>query len=190
MTPQEILKIFDRTQAVLEGHFLLSSGLHSNKYFQMARVLQYPEIASNLAQEILSRFGNKNIDAVVGPAIGGIVLSYVLAEKLGARSMFTERENGKMQLRRGFVIEKNESVLVCEDVITTGASVSEVIEVVKSYGGKIAGVCCLVLRGNHSLDFPVEYLIRMVVNNYSKENCPLCREGLPLVKPGSRKFNM
>ncbi|MCM8817708.1 MAG: orotate phosphoribosyltransferase, partial [Candidatus Omnitrophica bacterium] len=163
MTQQEIFEIFNKTGAILEGHFLLSSGLHSNRYFQMAKVLQYPEIASILARELASKFVDKGINAVIGPAIGGIVLSYVLAEKLGVRSMFAERENGRMQLRRGFVIEKNEILLVCEDVITTGASVSEVISVVKDFGGKVAGVCCLVQRGLHKLDVPVEYLLKVDV---------------------------
>lgn len=190
MTEHEILEIFNRTEAILEGHFLLSSGLHSNKYFQMARVFQYPKIASIMAEELSSRFINKGINAVIGPAIGGIVLSYVLAEKLGVRSMFTERENDKMQLRRGFVIEKNESLLVCEDVITTGASVSEVINVVKCFGGKIAGVCCLVQRGAHKLNISVECLLKIDVTNYTENECPLCKMGIPLVKPGSRKVNI
>ncbi|MCX7704940.1 MAG: orotate phosphoribosyltransferase [bacterium] len=190
MTEQEILQIFNKTGAILEGHFLLSSGLHSNRYFQMARVLQYPAIAGMLAEQIYSRFVNKKIDAVIGPAIGGIVFSYVLAEKLGVRSMFTERENDSMQLRRGFTIEKGESILVCEDVITTGASVSEVIDVVKQFGGKVVGVCCLVQRGTHNLDVSVECLLRIDVVNYNMEDCPLCKSGIPLIKPGSRKLNI
>jgi len=186
MTEQEILEIFNNTGAILEGHFLLSSGLHSERYFQMARVLQFPDIARKLACEIAKKYKNKSIDAVIGPAIGGIVLSYVLADCLGVRSMFTERENGLMCLRRGFTIEKNEKILVCEDVITTGGSVSEVIELVRSYGAIIAGVCCLVQRGKHNIDFPVEYLLKIEVKNYTEENCPLCRAGIPIVKPGSR----
>lgn len=189
MTEQQVLKIFKKTSAILEGHFLLSSGLHSDKYFQMARVLQYPEIAKLLAEEIASRYINKRINAVIGPAIGGIVLSYIIAEKMSVRAMFTERENNIMSLRRGFFIEKDENILVCEDVITTGGSVSEVINLVRSYGGKVAGVCCLVLRGTHNLNVPVEYLVKVDVLNYKKEDCPLCKAGIPLVKPGSKSFN-
>ncbi|MCM8764833.1 MAG: orotate phosphoribosyltransferase [Candidatus Omnitrophica bacterium] len=189
MTEQEILEIFKRTGAILEGHFLLSSGLHSNRYFQMAKVLQYPDIASRLAGDLAARFNGRDIDAVIGPAIGGIVLSYALAEKIGVRSMFAERENQTMSLRRGFIIEKGENILVCEDVITTGGSVSELIEVVKSYDGKIAGVCCLVQRGNHNLNYPVEFLVKMEVENHIKDQCPYCKSGVPLVKPGSRKIS-
>jgi len=188
MTEKEILEIFNSTGAILKGHFLLSSGLHSERYFQMARVLQFPDIAKKLASEIAKKYENKSIDAVIGPAIGGIILSYALADCFGVRSMFTERENNLMCLRRGFTIEKNEKILVCEDVITTGGSVSEVIEVVKSYGAIIAGVCCLVQRGKHNIDFPVECLLKMEVKNYTQENCPLCKEGIPIVKPGSRSI--
>ncbi|HOK79695.1 MAG TPA: orotate phosphoribosyltransferase [bacterium] len=186
MTEQEILEIFEKTGAILEGHFLLSSGLHSNRYFQMARVLQFPHIARNLAEELVRKCGEKKVDVVIGPAIGGIILSYALAEILGARSIFAERENGVMCLRRGFTIDRDENVFVCEDVITTGGSVSEVIDLVKSSGAKIAGVCCLVLRGIHSLKFPVEYLLKIDVKNYRKDECPLCKNNVPLVKPGSR----
>jgi len=190
MTEKDILEIFKKTGAIMEGHFLLSSGLHSDRYFQMAKVLQYPEIAGVLAEQLAARYKSADIDAVIGPAIGGIVLSYVLAEKMGVRSMFVERENDIMCLRRGFFIEKNENILVCEDVITTGKSVSEVIQVVNSYGGKIAGVCCLVQRGQHNLQYPVECLLKIDVKNYRQEDCPLCKEGKPLVKPGSKKFNI
>lgn len=190
MIEQEVLKIFKKTGAILEGHFLLSSGLHSDRYFQMARVLQYPDIASMLAEEIASKYINRGINAVIGPAIGGIVLSYVIAEKISVRAMFTERENNIMTLRRGFFIEKGENILVCEDVITTGGSVSEVIDVVCSYGGKVVGVCCLVQRGKHNLNVPVEYLLKVDVKNYKKEECPLCKAGIPLTKPGSKNFNI
>ncbi|HOJ30588.1 MAG TPA: orotate phosphoribosyltransferase [bacterium] len=186
MTEHEILEIFRETGAVLEGHFLLSSGLHSNRYFQMARVLQFPHIARNLAQELVKRYTGNKVDVVIGPAIGGIVLSYALAEILGAKSIFAERENGLMCLRRGFTIDRDENVLVCEDVITTGGSVSEVIDLVKTSGAKIAGVCCLVLRGQHCLEVPVESLLKIEVKNYRQDECPLCEKKVPLVKPGSR----
>lgn len=186
MTDDEILKIFNKTGAVLEGHFLLSSGLHSSRYFQMARVLQFPEFARKLAAEIAKKYINIKIDTVIGPAFGGIVLSYVIAEHLGARSIFSEREKGVMTLRRGFSIKKDENILICEDVITTGRSVSEVIDIVLSYGANIAGVCCLVQRGKCKFNFPVHYLLKMDIENYEESNCPMCREKIPLVKPGSR----
>ncbi|MGC8805876.1 MAG: orotate phosphoribosyltransferase, partial [Candidatus Ratteibacteria bacterium] len=151
-----------------------------------ARVLQFPHIARNLAQELIRKWGERKVDVVIGPAIGGIVLSYALAEIIGARSIFAERENGVMCLRRGFTIDKDESVFVCEDVITTGGSVSEIIDLVRSSGAKLVGVCCLVLRGTHSLKFPVEYLLRIDVKNYRQDECPLCKNNIPISKPGSR----
>ncbi len=187
MTDDEILRIFNKTGAILDGHFLLSSGLHSNKYFQMAKVLQFPELARTLGAEIAKKYINTDIDAVIGPALGGIVLSYVIAEQLCVRSIFSEREKGIMVLRRGFSIEKNENILVCEDVITTGGSVSEVIDIVLSCGANVAGICCLVQRGTHGLKFPVHYLLKMDIKNYEESDCPMCRQNLPLVKPGSRQ---
>ncbi|HPP66591.1 MAG TPA: orotate phosphoribosyltransferase [bacterium] len=187
MTDKEISDIFIKTGAILEGHFLLSSGLHSDRYFQMAKVLQFPELAKALAAEIAKKYVGLTINAVIGPALGGVVLSYVIAEQLGARSIFSERENGIMTIRRGFTINQNENILVCEDVITTGGSVSEVIDIVVSRGAHIIGVCCLVQRGPHHLKFPLHALVKMDTKHYNPADCPLCREKLPLIKPGSRQ---
>ncbi|HOC03476.1 MAG TPA: orotate phosphoribosyltransferase [Candidatus Ratteibacteria bacterium] len=186
MTDNEILRIFKETGAIIEGHFLLSSGLHSNRYFQMARVLQFPPLAQVLSAELAKKYINTSINTVIGPALGGIVLSYVLAEQLGARAIFSEREKGVMTIRRGFNIEEGENILICEDVITTGGSVSEVIDIVSSYKANIIGVCCLVQRGIHNIKFPVHYLVKMDIKNYEQSLCPMCMEKIPLVKPGSR----
>ncbi|GAW93929.1 orotate phosphoribosyltransferase [Calderihabitans maritimus] len=189
LSQEEILNMFTSCEALLEGHFLLSSGLHSNRYIQCAKVLQYPEYATKLARELAERFLGKGIKAVVGPALGGIIVAHEVARWLNARALFTERQDNFMTLRRGFSIGQGEKVLVVEDVITTGGSVQEVIEVVQKSGGKVEGVGVLVDRsgGHVRLDYPVESLLSLTVETFSAEECPLCRAGIPLVKPGSRK---
>jgi orotate phosphoribosyltransferase len=186
VTESEIVEILTKTGAVLDGHFLLSSGLHSDRYFQMALVLQYPEYAKRLAEELTARFAGERIDAVIGPAIGGIILSYQLAQLLNARSIFAERQDGIMSLRRGFSINQGERILVCEDVITTGGSVREVSDIARNAGADICGICCLVLRGNAEFDCRFEFLIQMVAVNYKPQECPLCARNIPIIKPGSR----
>ena len=140
ISSEEVLKIFKETGALLEGHFLLSSGLHSPRYFQCAKVLQYPEYSELLCRQIARHFYTSEIELVVSPAIGGIIVGYEVARQLEARNIFAERESGVMKLRRGFEIKSGERVLVCEDVVTTGGSVFEVIELVKNAGGKLLGV--------------------------------------------------
>lgn len=185
-----ILKILKETKAILNGHFILSSGLHSDTYFQMALVFQYPDYGEILCKELAKNFENKKIDVVVGPAIGGIIISYELARILKARSIFAEREEGKMKLRRGFKIEKGEKVLICEDVITTGGSVREIVEIVEKEGGKIKGIGCIVERGKVEFSYPLKSLVKIEVKNYVPTECPLCKNGVPLIKPGSKNVNL
>jgi orotate phosphoribosyltransferase len=189
LTQAEIQQIFIASEALLEGHFRLTSGRHSDRYIQCAKVLQYPEYTTKLCQELAGRFAGAGVDLVVGPAMGGIIVAYEMARQLGVKAIFTEREDNVMQLRRGFTIKPGEKVLVVEDVITTGGSVSEVIELVRQAGGIVAGVAVLVDRSNGKIDLGVrtESLLAMDVKSYSPEECPLCSSGLPLVKPGSRK---
>ncbi len=184
-----ILKIFNQTGAMLTGHFLLTSGRHSDRYFQCALVLQHPRHCGALCRELALRFAGQGITAVVGPAMGGIVMSYEVARSLKARSLFAERENGKMALRRGFAIAPGEPVLVVEDVITTGGSVKEVIDLVGEAGGQVAGVAVLVDRsgGEARLGVRTESLLEIPAVSYSPDQCPLCLRGIPFVKPGSRK---
>jgi orotate phosphoribosyltransferase len=182
----DIEEIFQKTKAILKGHFLLSSGLHSDTYFQMALLFQYPEYGKLVAEKLSEKFEGQDIDVVIGPAIGGIILSYQLGEVLGKRSVFTERKEGKMALRRGFHIENGEKVLVCEDVITTGGSVNEVIKIVEKADGEIVGVGCLVDRGEVNIDYPLKSLIKVKINNYPPSECPMCKNKIPLVKPGSK----
>ncbi len=184
----KIKSIFLDTGAMLTGHFLLTSGRHSDRYIQCARALQYPARAGVLCRELASRFAGENITVVAGPATGGIIVSYETARALGVRGIFTERENGAMAFRRGFSIDPGERVLVVEDVITTGGSVLEVIEAVRRQGGIVAGAGVLVDRSNGKVDLGVrlESLLALEVMSYSPQDCPLCREGIPPVKPGSR----
>lgn len=191
LNPEQIRAIFTETGAMLNGHFLLTSGQHSNQYFQCAQVLQYPQHGELLCQELARRIMAKGhpVQAVIAPATGGILVSYELARALGVRSLFAEREQGIMTLRRGFRIKPDEQVLVAEDVITTGGSVREVIAAVENWGGKVVAVAVLVNRsgGKANLGVPTEALINTDVVTYQPENCPLCQQGLPAVKPGSRK---
>jgi len=185
---EEILKIFKDTEALLEGHFILTSGLHSDKYFQCARVFQYPWHAETLCREIADHFKDERIDVVVSPAVGGIVFGQEIGRLLGVRAIFAERVEGRMTLRRGFAIAPGERVLVAEDVTTTGGSVKEVLETVKQSGGKPIAVTALVDRSGGKAEFGVPYfsLFQMEVKNYEPNNCPLCRAGSTAVKPGSR----
>lgn len=189
MTEKEILEIFRETKVLREGHFKLTSGRHSKQYMQCAMVLQYPRFTEMLCQELARRFKGEEIDVVVAPAIGGILVAYEVAKVLQTRALFAEREEGKMTFRRGFSIEEDENVLVVEDVITTGGSVVEVIQAVKERGGNVRGVGVFVDRsgGNVHLGVKTEALVTMEIQSYDPEECPLCREGIPMVKPGSRK---
>jgi len=187
MTNEEILKLFRESQALLEGHFQLTSGLHSPNYFQCAKVLQYPDKAERLCAEIAAHVGETKIDAVIAPALGGIVVGQEVARQLKVRSMFTERSNGVMQLRRGFAIARGEKILVCEDVITTGGSVREVLGIVVAAGGYVAGVASIVDRSGGTVKLPDFFpILRLEVVAYQPDECPLCRQGIPVEKPGSR----
>ena len=156
MKKEEILNLFEKTNALLKGHFKLSSGLHSERYLQCALVLQYPKYAKYLCCELAKKFKKEKPSAVIAPAIGGVLVSYEIAKAFGCRSLFTEREDGLMTLRRGFDIRESERVLIVEDVITTGGSTKEVIEVVKQRGGKVIGVGAIIDRSGDMIDFGVE----------------------------------
>jgi orotate phosphoribosyltransferase len=188
MTQQEILSIFKETGALLEGHFQLTSGLHSPLYFQCAKVLQFPRHMEALCGEVASRFRGDRIDGVVSPALGGIVVGQEVGRQLGVRTMFAERKDGALQLRRGFTITRGERVLVCEDVITTGGSVQEVINIVRKLGGEVAGVGAIVDRSGGRAAFP-NFVATIVIDavTYKPDECPLCQQGVPIDKPGSRE---
>lgn len=188
LSQEQAIELFKKSGALLEGHFRLTSGRHSNRYVQCAQVLQYPEYTSELCAEIASRFRESGPELVIGPAMGGILVAYETARHLGVKNLFTERENGAMALRRGFSIEPGTRVLVVEDVVTTGGSVKEVIDLMRSMGAQLVGVGVLVDRSAGKVDFgvPMEAVISMEVPSWPEETCPLCKEGIPAVKPGSR----
>lgn len=186
----EVMSVFEETGALLRGHFLLTSGLHSPNYLQCARVLQYPTHAERLGAAIADRFRDRRISCVVSPAIGGIVIGHEVARALGARSIFTEREaNGEMTLRRGFVLGEDERVLVVEDVITTGGSTRETIDAAIAAGGKVVGAASVIDRsgGTAEVGVPRVALATLQVETYDASKCPLCATGSVAVKPGSRK---
>jgi len=188
MTPDETLKIFREHGALLEGHFILSSGLHSNRYIQCALVLQYPDMASQLGSELASKLDNLGATVVAAPALGGVLVAHEVARALGVRALFTERQEGRMTLRRGFRLADGEPALVVEDVITTGGSTRETIECVEEAGGRVLAVGSLIDRsgGKADLGLPKASLVTLQVENYHPSDCPLCRAGSPAVKPGSR----
>jgi orotate phosphoribosyltransferase len=185
---EEVLDIYRRTGALLSGHFLLSSGLHSDRYLQSALVLQQPDIATKLCAELAEHFKGQRIEAVIAPALGGVFVSHETARALGVRALFAERVNGELTIRRGFTIKPGERVLVVEDVITTGKSTRETIEVVKKAGGTVIAAASLVDRSGGKADLGVPYrsLVTLDVPCYAAESCPMCKAGSSPVKPGSR----
>lgn len=188
----DILEIFLKTNALLNGHFLLTSGRHSNQYFQCALVLQYPEYNELICSLIANHFRNYDIDIVISPAIGGIVVGQEVARQLNKKSIFAEREDKQLTLRRGFNIEEGKRYLICEDVVTTGGSVFEVMDIVQNNGGIVSGVGFIVDRSNNKVNFGVPQFstLQLDVISYAPEECPLCKENkIPLIKPGSRKIN-
>ncbi|MDR1978552.1 MAG: orotate phosphoribosyltransferase [Synergistaceae bacterium] len=191
MRLEQALEIFRRTGVMQEGHFKLTSGRHSDRYMQCARLFQYPKDSATVCGEIAEFFRDKKVDLVAGPAIGGIIMAYEVARILDVRNIFAERENGVMALRRGFEAEADKRALVVEDVVTTGGSVKEVIELLRARGAEVVGVGSVVDRSNGTVDFgpriPFHAFAALNVASWEADACPLCREGVPIVKPGSRK---
>lgn len=187
MTEQEVKDLLIKTHAIMEGHFLLTSGLHSPLYVEKFNVLQHPKYTEALCQELAKYFADKNIETVVGPMTGGILLAHEVGKALGTRAIFTERVNGKMAFRRGFSLKKGERVAIVEDIVTTGGSVREVIDVVKAEGAIPVGVGLLVDRSGGKATFedvPAHALLHLDVTTYKPEECPLCKEGVPMTKRG------
>jgi len=182
------IDILKKSGVMLEGHFLLTSGRHSNRYMQCARLFEYPEFSCIIAEDIADAFEEDDIDLVVGPAMGGVILAYEVASQLGVRNLFAERQDGRLELRRGFFIEPGSNVLVVEDVVTTGGSVMEVIDIVKQAGANVAGVGFVVDRSGGKVDFGCRKhaVVAMEVESWDAADCPLCKQGSTAVKPGSR----
>ncbi len=181
----KLIDLLKKTGVIMDGHFLLTSGRHSDLFLQCSRLLQYPEHAEQVCHLMAEPFQNKKIDTIIGPAMGGVILSYEVARSLGARALFAEPADGKMILRRGFRIEKGEKVLVVEDAVTTGGSVQKVLDLLNALGAEIAGVSIMIDRTSGNLGFgvPTRSLLAMKIESYEPEICPLCRKGIPLQKP-------
>ena len=190
MTQEKIVEHFKKTNALLEGHFVLSSGLHSPNYLQCALALQNPQDAAKFGRAIAEHFINEKIETVASPAIGGLIIGFAVAEALNVRFIWTERENALMTLRRGFSVEENERILVVEDVITTGGSTRECIEALEKRGAKVGGAASIIDRSNGRADVGVPRiaLVSLDVPSYKTEDCPMCKKGEIAIKPGSRKI--
>jgi orotate phosphoribosyltransferase len=183
-----VIEILKEVEALLEGHFLLSSGRHSNRYCQCAKLLQYPDKAEQVLKIVADKVKDLNIDVVVGPAMGGIIVAYELGRQLGKPAIFTERENGVMTLRRGFEIKPGQRVLITEDVVTTGKSSMETAEVLRSFGAEVVGIAAVVDRTPSEIELPVFGAIKLEIESFDAAECPLCKQGIPYVKPGSRNI--
>ena len=188
MTTDEVLSAFRRSGALLEGHFRLSSGLHSPGYLQCALVLQHPREAEALGAALGSIVRSLGAETVLSPAMGGIVIGQEVGRALGVRAIFAERQDGALTLRRGFALDPGEKVIVVEDVVTTGGSTRETMDVARAAGAIVVGACAIVDRsgGKQGLDVPFHALLPMDVKTYLPEDCPLCKQGIAVVKPGSR----
>ncbi len=188
MTNERVTEVLKEAGVLQEGHFRLTSGRHSDKYMQCAKIFQYDTYSEELCAALAEKFAEDKIDLVIGPAIGAVIMSYEMGRQLKVKNIFAERENGAMTLRRGFAVEPGQRVLVVEDVVTTGGSVKEVIELVRQSGGIVAGVGSIVDRTGGKISFGCKYesVIAVEITSYEPEECPLCKKGLPIIKPGSR----
>lgn len=188
LSEKETLDIFKKCGAILTGHFELSSGLHSPQYLQAALVLQYPKHAERLCAALAESFRESKVDLVAAPALGGLIVAHEVARALGVRAIFAERQGGSLTLRRGFSVNKGEGTLVVEDVITTGGSTRETVDVIKNAGGIIRGIGCLIDRsgGKAKLGLPFKALLNLTIPTYEPSACPLCKNGSMAIKPGSR----
>lgn len=182
----EIYEILKQTQSIMDGHFELSSGLHSDKYFQCAKMLQHPQFAEIAGKQIAAKFNAGEIDVVLGPALGGVIIGYEVARALGKLSIFTERKDGFMSLRRGFKINEGDRILIVEDVITTAKSVKENMVIVDGYNAHVAGVACIIDRSKGQSGVDIKSLVQLEPVVYDPNECPMCKEGLNLEKPGSQ----
>jgi orotate phosphoribosyltransferase len=188
MTETEVLELFRESGALLEGHFRLSSGLHSDRYLQSALVLQHSDYAEQLGRALAARLEHLQPTVILSPALGGIVIGQEVGRAMQIRAIFAERQDGKLTLRRGFMLAKSDRVVIVEDVITTGGSTRETIDAAVTSGAAVLGAAAIVDRGADPgrLNIPLQALVRMEVPAYAPEACPMCAEGKPLVKPGSR----
>ena len=187
-TRDELLDLFRKSGALLDGHFRLSSGLHSTGYLQCALVLQHPPYAELLGRDLAARTRDLGSTVVLSPALGGVIIGHEVGRALGVRALFAERQDGMLMLRRGFMLSESDRVLVIEDVLTTGGSTRETMQVATAAGGRVVGAASIVDRSGGRAEFPVPFRALLTVDlpTYEPDACPLCAKGLPVVKPGSR----
>ncbi len=183
----EVLKLLEQAQGVLHGHFCLTSGLHSDIYFQCAKLYQYPEITEQLGSKLAELLKDIDFDTIVAPAIGAVIIGYETAKNAHKRNLFVERKDGIMQLRRGYSLKKGEKVVIIEDVITTARTIKETIDAIKEFEPEIVAVGCIVDRTKGKTEYNIKSLLQIDPVVYEPDNCPLCKEGIPVVKPGSRE---
>ena len=189
MSKVDLVEIFKKSDTLLEGHFLLSSGKHSNRYVQCAKVLRFPQYAEQVLSTVVEQIKDLDIDLVVGPAMGGVIVSYELGRQLNKETVFTERKDGVMELRRGFEVKPGAKIIIAEDVVTTGKSTIETKEALEKLGREVIGVACIANRTSKDIGMPICSAIKLDIQVHHADECPLCKEGnIELVKPGSREF--
>jgi len=181
-----VLELLEKSEGVLKGHFCLTSGLHSDIYFQCAKLYQYPDLTEEIGKELAKKLKTVDFDTVVSPAIGAVIIGYETAKQAGKRNLFVERKDGKMELRRGYSLAKGEKVVIVEDVITTARTIYETIDALKEFEVEVAAVGCIVDRTCGKTGLNIISLLQIEPVTYDPADCPLCAAGLPLVKPGSR----
>ena len=189
MTEKEIIDILEKSGALLSGHFQLRSGLHSNRFFQAALLLQYPDKAETVCRFVAESFRNSGVETVISPAVGGLIVGQEVARALGCRAVFADKEDGELVLKRGFSLRKGEKVLVAEDVVTKGGRVQQTIDLVRSFDAEVVGVAVLVDRsgGTVTFDVPVfKSALKLSLPTFDPAECPLCKQGLPVDRPGSK----
>lgn len=182
----EVLNLLEQAEGVLHGHFCLTSGLHSDIYFQCAKLYQYPEITSELGKRLAEKLSDIEFDTIVAPAIGAVIIGYETAKNAKKRNLFVERKDGEMQLRRGYTLKKGEKVVIIEDVITTARTIKETMEAIKEFEPEVVAVGCIVDRTKGKTDYNIKSLLQIDPVVYDPSECPLCKKGIELVKPGSR----
>ncbi len=183
----EVLNLLEKAEGVLHGHFCLTSGLHSDIYFQCAKLYQYPDITEQLGKKLAQKLSDIEFDTIVAPAIGAVIIGYETAKNAKKRNLFVERKDGVMQLRRGYTLKKGERVVIIEDVITTARTIKETMEAIKEFEPEVVAVGCIVDRTKGKTEYNIKSLMQIDPVVYEPDNCPLCKEGIPLVKPGSRE---
>lgn len=182
------IELLKESGALFEGHFLLSSGKHSDRYVQCAKLLQHGTMAEKALQSVVERLKTLDIDIIVGPAMGGIIVAYEIGRQLNKPAIFTERVEGQMTIKRGFSIIEGQRVLIAEDVVTTGKSAYEAIKIVEEQGGLIVGIASIVDRSIGDIKYPLYSATKLEINTYDVDNCPMCKDRIEIVKPGSRKM--